>query len=98
MAYLREVAGIFGFSDNEFEAIRAAEIGPDRADPYSILGVDRQADDDAVRAAYRRLTRENHPDRLIAQGMPQEFVDVANNRMAAINAAYDRIKKERGIR
>ena len=98
LAYLREVAGIFGFSDSEFEAIRAAEIGPDRADPYNILGVDRQADNDAIRAAYRRLTRENHPDRLIAQGMPQEFVDVANNRMAAINTAYDRIKKERGLR
>jgi DnaJ like chaperone protein len=96
--YLRRVAGIFGFSEAEFESLRAAEAGPDKADPYRILGVDRQADDETVRAAYRRLSRENHPDALIAQGMPQEFVDVANSRMAAINAAYDRIKQERGLR
>ena len=98
LAYLREVATLFGFSDSEFEAIRAAEIGPDRGDPYHILGVDRQADNEAIRTAYRRLTRENHPDRLMAQGVPPEFVEIANKRMAAINAAYDRIKKERGIR
>jgi DnaJ like chaperone protein len=96
--YLRQVAGIFGFSDAEFDAIRAAEAGSDKADPYRILGIDRQADNDAVRAAYRKLSRENHPDALIAQGVPPEFVEVANGRMAAINGAYDRIKQERGMR
>ena len=96
--YLRRVATIFGFSEAEFESLRAAEIGPDKADPYQILGVDRDVDDDAVKSAYRRLLRENHPDTLMAQGMPQEFIDVANDRMATINAAYDRIKAERGLR
>lgn len=96
--YLRRVAAIFGFSDEEFESLRAAEIGPDSGDPYVILGVERGAGDDAVKAAYRRLLRETHPDRLMAQGLPQEFIDVANDRMATINAAYDRIKAERGIK
>lgn len=98
LAYLRKVARIFGFSEAEFDALRAAELGPDKADPYRILGLDRSAGDDDVKSTYRRLLRENHPDSLMAQGMPQEFIDVANDRMATINAAYDRIKAERGLR
>ena len=51
-----------------------------------------------IKKTYRKLIRENHPDTLIAKGMPQEFVDVANEKMAAINAAYDLIEKERGLK
>jgi len=40
--------------------------------------------------------RENHPDRLIAQGMPAEFVELANQKLATINAAHDRIRELRG--
>jgi DnaJ like chaperone protein len=47
--------------------------------------------------AWRRLIRETHPDKLIAKGLPQEFVDLATEKMARINAAYDRIVRERGI-
>ena len=42
--------------------------------------------------------REHHPDRLVAKGMPEEFVAQANRKLAAINAAYDRIARERGLR
>lgn len=65
------------------------------ADPYAVLGVARDADDEAVKAAFRRLAQEHHPDRLIAQGLPQEFVDIATQRMATINSAYTRIQQER---
>ena len=95
--YLRRVAEIFGFSEANFERIRAGHLGPDEADPYGILGIGRQVDNAAIKAAYRRLIRDNHPDRLIAAGMPKEFVDLATEKMATINAAYDRIAKERGI-
>jgi len=96
LAYLRQVADIFGLSETDFERLRASELGPDEGDPYTILGVEPGADDETVRAAYRRLVRENHPDRLIAQGLPQEFVDVANEKLATINAAYDRLRERRG--
>jgi DnaJ like chaperone protein len=43
------------------------------------------------------LVRENHPDRLIARGVPEEFVKLANEKLAAINGAYDKIKKEQGF-
>ena len=68
------------------------------ADPYGILGLKRDASAEAIKAAYRKLTRESHPDRLMAQGLPQEFLDMATAKMATINAAYDRIARERGLK
>ena len=97
-AYLRKVAGIFGFDAATFARIEAENFGPDKADPYTILGVDHNAEPEAIKAAYRKLIHENHPDKLIAEGMPEEFVDAATERMAAINVAYDRVCQERGIR
>jgi DnaJ like chaperone protein len=95
--YLQQVAGIFGFNAHEFERIRAEHLGPDKADPYEILGVSRQMTDAQVKAAYRKLVREHHPDRLIAKGVPKEFIDVATEKLATINAAWDRIARERDI-
>ncbi|MEO5337119.1 MAG: TerB family tellurite resistance protein [Magnetospirillum sp. WYHS-4] len=96
--FLRRVAAIFGFGPQAFERIRQAHMPPQEADPYEILGVERGAADAAIKAAWRKLSRENHPDRLVAQGLPPEFAEQANRRMAAINAAYDRIAKERGMK
>lgn len=95
--FIRQVAIIFGLSETEFARIREANIGPDKADPYAILGLPRGASDEDIKAARRKLVRDNHPDRLIAQGMPKEFVDLATEKLAAINAAYDKIAKERGL-
>ena len=67
-------------------------------DPYQVLGINQKTTDAEVKKAYRKLIRENHPDTLIAKGMPQEFIDVANEKMAAINAAYDLVEKERGLK
>ena len=98
LEFLKEVARIFGFDDATFARIREAHMGRDAADPYTILGVRHDAEDDEVRDAYRRLIRENHPDTLIAQGMPEDFVQIATDKMAAINAAYDRIREQRGLK
>ena len=97
-AFLKEVSKIFGFDDAKFARIRAAHVGADTADPYAILGVPHNADDDAVRAAWRTLIKENHPDKLMAEGMPQDFIDVATSKMATINEAYSTIQKRRGRR
>ncbi len=97
IAFIREVAGIFGLSEGEFARIREANLGPDKADAYAILGISRDAGAEDIKSARRKLVRDNHPDRLIAQGMPKEFIDMATEKLAAINAAYDRIAKERGI-
>ncbi|HZD26628.1 MAG TPA: TerB family tellurite resistance protein [Alphaproteobacteria bacterium] len=95
--YLRRVAEIFGFDEAGFARIREYHIGADRNDPYTILGVPHDASDGEVKAAWRRLIRENHPDQAIARGLPEEFVDLANEKLAAINDAYDRIARSRGL-
>ena len=98
LAYLREVAAIFGLGERSFERVHAMFAGAAEADPFEILGVSESASNDEIKSSYRRLIRENHPDTLVAKGMPQEFIDIANQRMAAINAAYDTIEKKRGIK
>ena len=98
LAFLRRVAQIFGFGDRVFERVRAVHVGEGRADPYEVLGIGRHASDDEVKRRYRTLVRENHPDALMAKGMPKEFVDVATQKVAAINDAYDQVEKERGLK
>lgn len=95
--YLASVGAIFGFDDAGFARIREYHLGPDEADPYTILGIAHDAGDDTVKSAWRQLIREHHPDRAIAEGLPQEFVDLANEKLAAINDAYDRIARQRGL-
>ncbi|MDO9460146.1 MAG: TerB family tellurite resistance protein [Alphaproteobacteria bacterium] len=95
--FLHSVAGIFGFDDADWTRIRAGHVGPDIADPYVILGVSHDVTDAVLKQSYRRLVRENHPDLLIAQGVPEEFVMVANAKIATINDAYDKVAKQRGM-
>jgi DnaJ like chaperone protein len=95
--YLRAVSKIFALDDSAFERVTEIELGPEKADAYTILGISREISNDDLRTAYRALVRENHPDLLIAQGMPQEFVDLANEKLSAINVAYDRVCGERGL-
>jgi DnaJ like chaperone protein len=96
--YLSKVAQHLGLEPGAFERVRSMFIQGDGIDPYGVLGIDAQTSDEDVKKTYRRLIRENHPDILVAKGMPQEFIDVANQRMAAINAAYDQIEKQRGLK
>lgn len=97
LAYLEQVARRFGFAGADFERIKARHMPPDEGDPYVVLGTHRDVTDVEVKRIYRKLVRENHPDRMIARGVPEEFVDIANERLAGINVAYDRIQAERGL-
>jgi DnaJ like chaperone protein len=69
----------------------------DEPDAYAVLGVARSATPEVIRATWKRLMRENHPDSLAARGVPAEFIARANEKVARINAAWDRIKRERGL-
>jgi DnaJ like chaperone protein len=93
--FLSEVARIFGFSEEEFDAILARHGGPESSDPYRVLGVKRIDETKVIRSAYRKLAREHHPDKHIAAGVPSEMVEMATKRLARINAAYDQIMRER---
>ncbi len=93
VAFLRRISEIFEIDAGHFQSIlaRHAELGD--ADPYLVLGVARDARFEDIRQRYRQLVRDNHPDRVIARGLPEEFVAIASKRIAAINAAYETIEK-----
>jgi len=97
LTYLEEVAGHFGFTEMEFRRIKATNLGPDAGDPYAILGLLPGASMEEVRHAWRRQAAENHPDRMLQRGAPPEFVEIAREKTAAINAAYARIRDELSV-
>jgi DnaJ like chaperone protein len=95
--YLKDVATIFAFSETDFERIAARHVK--RADdPYLVLKADRGMSDEELKRHYRKMVAENHPDREIARGLPPEAVKIATDRLAAMNAAWERIAAERNIR
>jgi len=73
-----------------------ARPGTTLDDAYAALGVGAGASDAEVKRAYRRQMSENHPDKLIARGVPEEMVKLATARSQEVQAAYEMIRKSRG--
>lgn len=91
--FLHRIAQIFEIDESHYQAILARHVNLGVADPYAVLGIERGKPFEEVKKRYRKLVAENHPDRLIARGLPEEFVAIATTRVAAINAAYELIEK-----
>ena len=96
---LRRVHLAFGLDQLAWDQARgaAARASADAEDSYAVLGQARAATDEELKRAWLRLMRENHPDSLAARGVPPEFIARAGDKVARINAAWDRIKRERGL-
>lgn len=95
LAYLQRVSELFGQSSLVFRRLKATHLGAEAGDPYVALGVRHDASDAEVRAAWKAQLSEAHPDRARARGLPAEFIEVAEAKAAAINAAHDAILRER---
>lgn len=102
--------GIRGFMFDQFEQQAYAEQSYQRyyhqpranpaqhlADAYQVLNISKEASEAEVKKAYRRLISQNHPDKLMSQGLPPEMIKLANERTQKIKSAYETIKKSRGI-
>lgn len=94
--FLHRIAEIFRISEEHYQTILARHVNLGATDPYVVLGIERGKSLDEVKKQYRKLVAANHPDRLMARGLPEEFVRIATTRLAAINAAFEAI--ERGLR
>lgn len=70
--------------------------GPTVDDAYKVLGVSASDDQQTVKRAYRRLMNENHPDKLVAKGLPKEMLEMAKEKAQQIQAAYDLVCKAKG--
>jgi DnaJ like chaperone protein len=107
---LWRVANALGVTRAELAQLEAVVRGfaaPGAAQPtaaesleaaYRVLGVNAQASDDDVKIAYRRLMSQHHPDKLVARGLPQSMIGVAEQKTHEVRTAYERIKTQRGFK
>ncbi len=92
--YLKEVSNIFGFSDQDFERICYSKLN-NYVDPYKTLGVSKNAPLEEIKNRWKTLAMKHHPDRLIAQGMPQDIIENNTYRLKEINNSWDLIKNKK---
>jgi DnaJ like chaperone protein len=95
--FLGQVAKRFGINETVFGYIKARHAIVTKRNPYDVLGVTPNIGNDELKSHYRKLVAANHPDTLMARGVPKEFVAIVTEKVAAINGAYGEIAKERGI-
>lgn len=93
--FLQRVADLLGLEQGCFAALKARHVPADAADPYAILGIDPSASADEARSAWRQLVRELHPDGMLSRGVPPEAVQLAEDRLAVINHAWETIQRSR---
>lgn len=65
---------------------------------YKTLGIESAASNAEIKRAYRRLINQHHPDKLVARGLPEAMVNIAQERAQEIQTAYDVVKRARGMR
>jgi DnaJ like chaperone protein len=111
---LARMCSALGVSAIEFAALEAmlrmrgrpgsGSAGPARpqadrlADAYQVLGVRSDAPDADVTLSYRRLVSQNHPDKLVANGLPESMIEAAHERTRRILEAYELVRTHRGMK
>ncbi|WP_170769158.1 molecular chaperone DjiA [Ruegeria lacuscaerulensis] len=93
--FLEEVSRIFGQTEAQFLALRARFVPDAPNDPYTVLGVPRDMPLPDIRKIWRQLVRETHPDAMMARGVPEEAIRLAEKKMIDINRAWDEINGAR---
>ena len=91
--FLAQIAKRFGITETDFRYIKARHAAPTKRNPY-VLGVEPSMGNDELKSHYRKLVVENHPDKLMARGVPKEFIVIATEKIAAINEAYAQIAND----
>lgn len=91
--FLHRVAEIFAVPEADFRRLRSRFVPDAKPDPYAVLGVAPDAPMTEMRAAWRQMVRDTHPDRMMARGVPQEALQLAQKRMIDINRAWEEIQE-----
>jgi len=92
---IQRISGFMSISDSDFQSIRAMFVSQTDAS-YKILEIESTVGDEEVKKAYRRMAMKYHPDKVSHLG--EDFKKVAHEKFRKVQAAYDQIKKERGIK
>ncbi|MAQ83118.1 molecular chaperone DjiA [Psychromarinibacter halotolerans] len=90
--FLSNVASIFGLSEMQFRRVRSRFVADCAPDPYDVLGVSPDTPLPEIRRAWSQIVRESHPDRLVARGLPEEAVMMAEKRLIDVNNAWEEIQ------
>ena len=85
---------LLGYPDHRLRQSESQSID----EAYRVLGVAASASDDDVKKAYRRLMNQHHPDKLVARGLPQSMIGIAEQKTHEVRAAYEKIKAQRGFK
>lgn len=93
--YLKQVSEIFGLAPATFRALHARFVPDAEPDPWDVLGVAPGTPTEEVREVWRGLVRENHPDAIMARGVPEEAIRMAEKRLVAINRAWEAVREGR---
>ena len=95
--HLKSISYYFNIDKITFQRIHETRLNDKESDPYKVLGINRTDSDYIIRKKWIELSKEHHPDNLLAKGLPEEFVEQANKELSSINLAYDKIKQQREI-
>lgn len=83
---------------SSYGGYQQTQRGPTLDDACKVLGVSPGDDMITIKRAYRKLMSEHHPDKLLAKGLPPEMMEMAKEKTQEIQAAYDLIKQEKGVK
>lgn len=87
---------IFSVDQGRYQQIRSRYVKVSNP-AYQILESGPDDSIEKIKKNYRRLVQHYHPDKYIGKGLPEEFIQLANDKFREIQSAYEQIKKERGI-
>lgn len=91
---LNRIRDIFHISDQEFNNIKMVYFKDvDRS--YNVLNCRPDSSDQEIKASYKRLVKDFHPDAIVSKGLPEEFTVFATKRFREIQGAYEEIQQER---
>ena len=90
--FLHRVGQIFGLTEAAFRKLRARFVPDAQPDPYEVLGVSPDMSIEEIRNVWRDHVRDSHPDVMMARGLPEEAIKLAEKRLIALNNAWDEIQ------
>jgi DnaJ like chaperone protein len=95
-ASLKRIKEIFRISDQQFNNLKEIYF-KDVDRYYKMLDCNHDSSNDEIKANYKKLVKDFHPDTIISKGLPEEFVQFATKRFQEIQEAYEKIREERAL-
>lgn len=93
--YIKKAKQIFKINDSQYQGIRSQYVETNDLEKYyNILECSPKSDFKEVKRQYRKKAKDFHPDNVIGKGLPEEFVDFAEQEFKKINDAYEKIKEQ----